>query len=314
MKLKASVCLLFYWLTTAASQKGTVLKCNTRSNAKQLTLSNPYPSLALCQYTIRAYNVKVCQLRIDFHYFTLEQPSMTPQKPYAHCENDRLTINGIPFDFCGTINQNHVYVPFDVQKITDEVKLVFNLGPYSLAQWYITVNQIECNEKSISVKPDERQAPPGCLQYFYESFGLVQSFNFGGDYYGDTQYGICFNKGKNIDSKLILHDITFQMDIGATVNSENTTRNVRNNNGSYAFGFDSDCIPSTNPGGITEDYIIIPKAEVNGKLKATAFCSNSIDGEEIISHARGPFVIEVNTDTKTTQNKETGFRFRYKVV
>lgn len=32
---------------------------------------------------------------------------MTPQKAYAHCENDRLTINGITFDLCGTINQNH---------------------------------------------------------------------------------------------------------------------------------------------------------------------------------------------------------------
>lgn len=45
-------------------------------------------------------------------------------------------------------------------------------------------------------------APPGCLQYFYEDFGLVQSFNFGGDYYGDTQYAICFNKGKKLDANL----------------------------------------------------------------------------------------------------------------
>lgn len=50
-----------------------------------------------------------------------------------------------------------VYVPFDAQKITDEIKLSFKLGTYSLAQWYITVNQIECNEKASSVKPDERQ-------------------------------------------------------------------------------------------------------------------------------------------------------------
>lgn len=50
-----------------------------------------------------------------------------------------------------------MYVPFDVQKLTDEVKLSFKLGAFSFAQWYITVSQIECNEKAASVKPDERQ-------------------------------------------------------------------------------------------------------------------------------------------------------------
>lgn len=49
-----------------------------------------------------------------------------------------------------------VYVPFDVQKLTDETKLSFKLGTFSLAQWFITVNQIECKEKA-AVKWDERQ-------------------------------------------------------------------------------------------------------------------------------------------------------------
>lgn len=50
-----------------------------------------------------------------------------------------------------------VYVPFDVQRISDEIKLTFKLGLQSMAQWYITVNQIECNEKAVTVRPDERQ-------------------------------------------------------------------------------------------------------------------------------------------------------------
>lgn len=50
-----------------------------------------------------------------------------------------------------------VYVPFDAQRLNDELKLSFRLGTFSLAQWYITVNQIECNEKAASVKTDERQ-------------------------------------------------------------------------------------------------------------------------------------------------------------
>lgn len=46
-------------------------------------------------------------------------------------------------------------------------------------------------------------APPGCLQYFYETFGMVQSFNYGRDYYGDTQYAICFNRGKKVNANLL---------------------------------------------------------------------------------------------------------------
>jgi len=299
MKSKTLISYLFCLFTSIAAQKATVMKCNTKSNAKQLSLTNPAQPQQLCEYTIRAYNTRVCQLRVDFHYFNLAQPTITPDRPFAHCEIDRFIINGISFDFCGSVNQNHVYAPFDVQKLTDEIKLTVKLGAESLAQWYITVNQIECNEKAAIVKPDERQAPPGCLQYFHENFGLVQSFNYGGDYYGDTQYAICFNRGKNLDATLILHDITFQMDA-----SDST-----------ASGYDSNCVPITNPGGLTEDYIMIPKAVVTGtQERASAFCSNSITGQEITSTARGPFVIEVNTDTKTSPNMENGFRFRYKIV
>lgn len=103
-----------------------------------------------------------------------------------------------------------------------------------------------------------------------------------------------------------------------------------------APGYDLKCLPVNNPGGLTEDYIFIPKAEVNEAqpLKANIFCSNTITGKEITcnitniqtircisliivtfsAHARGPLVIEVNTDKKTTQNMETGFRFRYKIA
>lgn len=50
-----------------------------------------------------------------------------------------------------------------------------------------------------------------------------------------------------------------------------------------APGYDSNCVPITNPGGLTEDYIIIPKAIVTGaqQLKANMFCSNTTTGLEI---------------------------------
>lgn len=48
-------------------------------------------------------------------------------------------------------------------------------------------------------------------------------------------------------------------------------------------GYDSNCLPITNPGGLTEDYIIIPKAVVGGspQIRASMFCSNTTTGLEI---------------------------------
>lgn len=48
-------------------------------------------------------------------------------------------------------------------------------------------------------------------------------------------------------------------------------------------GYDSNCVHITNPGGLTEDYIMLPKSVVSGTqdLRANIFCSNSITGHEI---------------------------------
>lgn len=40
-------------------------------------------------------------------------------------------------------------------------------------------------------------APDGCLQYFHQTTGVVESFNFGNNYLGNTHYAICFNRNYN---------------------------------------------------------------------------------------------------------------------
>lgn len=54
---------------------------------------------------------------------------------------------------------------------------------------------------------------------------------------------------------------------------------------STALGYDANCMPITNPGGLTEDYIIIPKATIAGRpqqqQRASIFCSNTTTGLEI---------------------------------
>lgn len=43
-------------------------------------------------------------------------------------------------------------------------------------------------------------APTGCLQYFPEPNGTVQSFNFnnGGPYFGNWKYAICFRRTSSV--------------------------------------------------------------------------------------------------------------------
>ncbi|KAG4070974.1 hypothetical protein HA402_001411 [Bradysia odoriphaga] len=244
-------------------------------------------------------------LRVDFQYFDLDQPTAS-RRPYASCEGDRLSINGLSFELCGKLVNQHVYVPFDVQRLTDELVLDFQIGSNKFAIWNMDVNQIECSHKAALVTPDERQAPDGCLQYFYQTSGVVQSFNFGHNYYGNTQYAICFNRNYNPNAILELTDIEFNMD--------------GNLAGGAPDGFDSDCLDPTGAApNNKKDYISIPFATVTNPtgpsvVHHSLFCLQSIDSKLVEFSGTGPMVIHVNTDqiTEATANEE-GFRFQYQV-
>lgn len=46
------------------------------------------------------------QLRIDFRFFNLAQPTLG-RRQYAHCNGERLTVDGLDFDLCGVLNNQH---------------------------------------------------------------------------------------------------------------------------------------------------------------------------------------------------------------
>lgn len=60
-----------------------------------------------------------------------------------------------------------VYVPFDVNRLTDELQIEFRIQPSnSYALWDMEINQIECTHKAAIVTPDEKQ---GWLFIYYEN-------------------------------------------------------------------------------------------------------------------------------------------------
>lgn len=98
-----------------------------------------------------------------------------------------------------------VYVPFNVTSSSTTVDLVIRTS--SSAMWNIIVSQIDPKASADVLK----LAPTGCLQYFYEPVGEIQSFNYNsgnGPYLPNLEYAICFRRTDS-DSKIrYLHNST----------------------------------------------------------------------------------------------------------
>jgi len=273
------------------------LKCGQTSALKEIKMNNASfnTNSQSCLYKIRPVNLRVCQLRIDINYLTLDATRGTGS---LSCTGSRLHVDGLPFDLCGKLSLQHVYVPFKPNRLIDEKTIDFRASSNEVAFWDIVVHQIECNGPTA----DERQAPDGCLQYFYQQNYKVESFNYGDAYLANTKYAICFNRNNNPNAMLELTGITFSMD----------------SNAATLGGFDDECLDVDVAATNKKDYIAIPFAEIFTGLTHTRehhslFCDKSIDGKTLQFKGTGPIVIHVNTDATTDYAKETGFQFTYRI-
>lgn len=101
--------------------------------------------------------------------------------------------------------------------------------------------------------------------------------------------------------------------------------------------FDDSCLKDVYDEHLSEDYVSIPSATVvdgANVQRHNLFCGSSLNGKSLqcksrkmsmkkksmsciyliffLVHTTGPIVIQVNTDNKTFDGTETGFRFRYR--
>lgn len=70
---------------------------------KRVTLAAPAVITSGCSYTIKPFNNRVCQLRIDFETFVLEQP--TTASGYPQCVTDIFTVGNLRM--CGDNSGQH---------------------------------------------------------------------------------------------------------------------------------------------------------------------------------------------------------------
>lgn len=259
-----------------------------------------YSGSGRCNIIVEPIDSNICQLRIDF--LTL---SLAPPDGDGHCITDTLQITGgssrVP-QLCGENSGQHVYVSFDgVSPITISVAMS---SSYSFnRQWQFQISQLACTSATL--------APSGCLQYYFEPNGKVQSFNYGPTPNSSTnkngfpgtrqlanqQYGICVRMAANMCS------ISWKQIISDPV--------------SMTLTGDVDVLPMqmmtqemTQDQNCTTDYIIIPNPQQQGKyLPSDRFCGF---GMGAITSLIKPFVLYVVSDDNEDQDMSNrGFRLQY---
>ncbi|XP_053692383.1 uncharacterized protein LOC128740841 [Sabethes cyaneus] len=324
--LAAIIHLATIGIRGAAGQfTGPTLACGGTSLLKTTTLISPDQigtngAATSCSYSIRAINLRVCQLRLDFNSFNLASPTIDSG---VECTVDTLSIQNLDFKLCGENSGQHIYVPFNPTLTELTLAINFNLGTRLPGQsgpyWNIRVQQLECPigaayASKIAVRTESTGlaktfhndlaslAPAGCLQYHTAQTGVIKSFNFnmGGPYIGGMHYAICFRRLRT-NTALKLYADVFDL---AT---------------NDASGYEEACYSHIETPLRSEDHLFIPdgRVELSGQImRLNRFCGHSIHQKYVETSSAGPFVLQFNSDTVYGLNgaSETGFHITYEIV
>jgi hypothetical protein len=137
----------------------------------------------ICIFTLQRDNIfqkwPVCQIRIDFDDFTLAPPyngscsGMTDSFVISGASN--FNMSGLPESgVCGDMTGQHMYFNVDPDDTTRPLLLVVNAANERIfnRRWSLRIRQIPCRSPY--------RAPPGCLQYYTQEEGSIESFNYKG--------------------------------------------------------------------------------------------------------------------------------------
>ncbi|MPC20608.1 hypothetical protein E2C01_013561 [Portunus trituberculatus] len=238
-----------------------------------------------CTLTVNRVNSNICQLRLDFINFELEQPNED-----GVCVTDYLSVSGasstVP-QICGSNSGQHMYI--DVEPNSGPVQLTVERSTASTVdrEWNIKVAQIPCDS--------EYRAPSGCLQYYTESTGTVSSFNFdnaepvpesGTRQISNTDYSVCIDM---VDGACGIE----------------WTRNTTGGNYGFSVTDNADTIvippnivgtPDASSTGTdcTTDYVLIPGGVTDQGVQNDRFCGLGFPNS--VTSTTKPFILNVKTD------------------
>ncbi|KAI1290339.1 hypothetical protein HDE_08035 [Halotydeus destructor] len=314
--------------------------CHNVTSQKVVYFKNPsYPQADnqqnYCDLTVEIKDTNVCQLRLDFLDFQLDQPKN------GNCMDDKLTVTAsgvstksIPV-LCGKNNNQHMYVHLDRANIDRSASILFktnSIGPY---RWHVRVTQIDCSRSAlpaghsgdtstqgqsdhsftststVTKRRIKRKipflqmatlkvsipAPTGCLQFFTQSSGIVESFNFG-QYLNNMDYAICIERQPST-CKIIYSASDYEWNLDK-YGGQKTVAGVG----------DMQCVT---------DYLLIPGGSATGYGQTfDRFCGGKLNyladastEAKVVSKASGPIVLRFRSDNQQDWDMKEGFRLRY---
>ncbi|KAF2344881.1 CUB domain [Trinorchestia longiramus] len=140
---------------------GNIRTCGETSSGNGTSFINPsYPStdttLSNCQLIVDLLSDNICQLRLDFETFELEQPNVN-----GECKTDFMKITGSANDnsiptLCGTNTGKHnanfnvifkVYVDLDPTGGNPKINIDTGATSSVTREWKINVDQIACDSQ-----------------------------------------------------------------------------------------------------------------------------------------------------------------------
>ncbi|XP_063702611.1 uncharacterized protein LOC134832493 [Culicoides brevitarsis] len=141
-----------------------------------------------CALKIMPIHPDISQIRLDFVHFALGQPN----RKTGVCDGDVMHFGGgvlEKFILCGQNTGQHVYLDVNPKSRDGgiiEVFMNFTSRSFNSRLWEIRVTQV----------PFSQRAPSGCLQYFTEPEGILQTFNFAenGRHLASQNYRACFRQ------------------------------------------------------------------------------------------------------------------------
>lgn len=196
---------------------------------------------------------------------------------------------------CGTNTGQHMILDTTPSKGCHVVNINVGATTTTSRVWDIRVTQYSCGEVDSS-------GPPGCLQYYTNTYNIIQNFAWGdvskavtATSVGATQshlssqhYDICIRRAKGYCY------ICYSPTIHAATPASITVQN------SYGIGVSSSAPTSKSAGNTfcSGDWLEIPSGETKAKALLTTF----VDSEEIVTQYRwcGRFLNVGNTGTTNT--------------
>lgn len=269
--------------------------CDTTSSFDNTYFVNPsYPNSdtdsGVCMISIYRASKDICQMRLDFYNLELAQPDSD-----GNCNTDFLTVSGgtsAAPTICGTNSGQHMYVDVDPNS-TGALKVTVDRSTSTTSRkWNIKVKQIPCTSTD--------RAPSGCLQYYTDTSGNVQSFNFqstiteGTPQIANQNYGACINMATGYCG-VIWERNTTSGNNGFTVSSNRGAVNPNIIGTPDAAEYGTNC---------TTDYVIIPGGVDNLGQAQDRYCG--LGFPQMVTTTEKPFVLYVVTDANETPDKPNG--------